>query len=72
VQLDLYTQIRLSVLSVYQSENKSICNNDTRWKLKISMTFFTSEKTDSRKALIFACICDENWLVVDITAFMPK
>jgi hypothetical protein len=34
MQLDLYTQIILSVLSVYQSANKSICNNDTRWKLK--------------------------------------
>jgi hypothetical protein len=35
VQLDLYTQIILSVLSVYQSANKSICNNDTEWKIKI-------------------------------------
>jgi hypothetical protein len=37
VQLDLYTQIILSVLSVYQSANKGICNNDTGWKLKIKM-----------------------------------
>jgi hypothetical protein len=34
VQLDLHTQIILSVLSVYQSANKGICNNATRWKLK--------------------------------------
>jgi hypothetical protein len=35
MQLDLYTQIILSVLCVYQSANKSICNNDTWWKFKI-------------------------------------
>jgi hypothetical protein len=35
VQLDLYTHIILSVLSVYQSANRSIYNNDTPWKLKI-------------------------------------
>jgi hypothetical protein len=45
VQLDLYTQIILSVLSVYQSTNKSICNNDTRWKLKINeLSFFENYK----------------------------
>jgi hypothetical protein len=38
-QLDLYTQIMLSVLSVYQSANKSICNDDTRWKLKKKVIF---------------------------------
>jgi hypothetical protein len=37
VQLDLYTHIILSVLSVYQSANKGICNNDTRWKFKIKL-----------------------------------
>jgi hypothetical protein len=37
VQLDLYTQIILSVLSVYQSENKGICNNDTGWKFNINL-----------------------------------
>jgi hypothetical protein len=38
MQLDLYTQIIFSVLSVYHSANKSICNNDTGWKFKINMT----------------------------------
>jgi hypothetical protein len=36
VQLDLHTQIILSVLSVYQSANKGKCNNDTGWKFKIT------------------------------------
>jgi hypothetical protein len=36
VQLDLYTEIIFSVLSVYQSANKGICNSDTRWKIKIN------------------------------------
>jgi hypothetical protein len=44
VQLDLYTQIILSLFSVYQSANKSICNNDTWWKLKINHILqFTTE-----------------------------
>jgi hypothetical protein len=44
VQLDLYTQIVLSVLSVYQSANKSICNNDTGWKFKINeRSIFTKD-----------------------------
>jgi hypothetical protein len=37
VQLDLYTQIILYVLSVYQSANKIICYNDTGWKFKIKL-----------------------------------
>jgi hypothetical protein len=36
VQLDLYTQIILSVIRVYQSANKSVCYNDTGWKFKIN------------------------------------
>jgi hypothetical protein len=43
VQLDLYTQIILSVLSVYQSENKGIRNNDTGWKFKINVVGSTME-----------------------------
>ena len=36
------------------------------------MTFFTSEMMDSHKALIIACNCDKNVLVVNIRAFKPK
>jgi hypothetical protein len=52
VQLDLYTQIILSVLSVYQSANKSKCHtNYTGWQ---NILFFVALTKVGKHNRIFA------------------